>query len=253
MAKRTANSLISIQSAAFTILLLAFSSEGLAQSKDPLEPINRVSHGFNEVLDKILLKPIAKTYQFIMPEFAERGVRNVFRNVGEVRNIVHNGLQGKGKGAVQSTGRLLINTTVGIGGLFDVASKIGIPLEREDLGQTLGRWGLGPGPYLVVPFFGPSSLRDSIGLIGDPALSPITYAPLQVEAKTGVNLLSAVQTRADLLSAEGILTGDTYVNYREAYLSKREYDVNDGQIETDDFIDDGFEFDEEEEFLDEAF
>ncbi|MBU2862794.1 VacJ family lipoprotein [Reinekea forsetii] len=253
MVERTTNRLISAPLFCLLVLLFSLNSGAYAQNNDPLEPINRVSHGFNEVLDTFLLKPISKTYQFIMPEFAERGVRNVFTNVGEVRNIVHNGLQGKGKGVLQSSGRLLINSTVGIGGLFDVATKIGIPVEREDLGQTLGSWGVKPGPYLVVPFFGPSSLRDSLGLFGDPALSPITYAPVQVEIKTGLSLLSAVQTRADLLSAEGILAGDTYVNYREAYLSKREYDVNDGQIEIDDFIDDDFEMDEDEGFLDEAF
>ncbi|MFQ3231639.1 VacJ family lipoprotein [Reinekea sp.] len=254
MVKRASNSL-RVQSLSILLALTLVSAANpiFAASDDPLEPVNRVTHGFNDVLDRFLLKPVAKTYQFIMPEFAERGVRNVFTNLGEVRNVVHNGLQGKGKGAVQSTGRLLINSTVGIGGLFDVASKIGLPVEREDLGQTLGSWGVGPGPYLVVPFFGPSSLRDALGLLADPALNPITYAPISTAEKTGVTLLSAVQTRADLISAEGLISGDKYIIYRQAYLSTREFDVNDGQIKTDDFLDNSTDFDEEDEFLDEGF
>jgi phospholipid-binding lipoprotein MlaA len=254
MVKRKSNSVNRIASFLYVAVLLCgtYSSYALAND-DPLESVNRVTHGFNDVLDKLLLKPVSKTYQFLMPEFAERGVRNVFSNLGEVRNVVHNGLQGKGEGVTRSTSRFLINTTVGIGGLFDVATKIGIPLEREDLGQTLGKWGVGPGPYLVVPFFGPSSLRDSFGIIGDPMLSPLTHAPVESGYKMGASLLSAVQTRADLLSAEGLLKGDSYIIYRQAYLSKREFDVNDGIIKTDDFLENNTGFDENEEFLDEGF
>jgi phospholipid-binding lipoprotein MlaA len=254
MVKRASNGIINTKLIIFVMVAYAAApSSSYAAQNDPFESVNRVSHGFNEILDKFLLKPVALSYQFVMPEFAERGVRNVFSNLGEVRNVVHNGLQGKGKGVTLSTGRFLINSTVGIGGLFDIATKIGMPVEREDLGQTLGKWGLGPGPYLVVPFFGPSSLRDSFGLIGDPALSPINYSGISTVEKTGVALLSAVQTRADLIAAEGLLSGDKYIIYRQAYLSKREFDVNDGEIKTDDFFDDSIGFDEEDDFLDEGF
>lgn len=225
-----------------------------ANEDDPLEPVNRVVFNVNDTLDTWILRPTAVVYQAVMPEFAERGVRNFFSNLGEVRNVVHNTLQGKLDGTAASTGRFLINSTVGIGGLFDVATKIGIEQSREDLGQTLGAWGVSSGPYLVLPLVGPSTLRDSSGLLVDPFLSPITYAPLALPERAGVTVTSGLQTRADLLSAESLLTGDAYVLFRQAYLSKREYDVNDGRIESDAFIDDdpleGFD---DDEFLDEEF
>jgi len=137
--------------------------------------------------------------------------------------------------------------------LFDVASKIGIEQKREDLGQTLGVWGLNSGPYLVLPIVGPSSLRDGFGVLADPFLNPMTYAPLDLPERLGVGVLSGVQTRADLLSAEGLLNGDTYTLYRQAYLSKRQFDVNDGIIVNDEFLDDDPFESMDDEFLDEAF
>ncbi|WP_196158158.1 VacJ family lipoprotein [Reinekea sp. G2M2-21] len=236
-------------------LLLSFCFNlAIASDDDPLEPVNRVVFTVNDTVDTVVLRPMAKVYQAVMPEFAERGVRNFFSNLGEVRNAVHNTLQGKLDGTARSTGRFLINTTVGIGGLFDVASKIGIDAAREDLGQTLGVWGLNSGPYLVLPILGPSSLRDGVGVVVDPFMSPLTYAPLDVPKRLAVGLTSGLQTRADLLSAEGLLSGDKYTLYRQAYLSKREYDVNDGLILNDEFIeDDPVEVFEGEDFLDEAF
>ncbi len=237
-----------------SILLSLCFNLAIASDDDPLEPVNRVVFTVNDTVDTVVLRPMAKVYQAVMPEFAERGVRNFFSNLGEVRNAVHNTLQGKLDGTARSTGRFLINTTVGIGGLFDVASKIGIDSAREDLGQTLGVWGLNSGPYLVLPILGPSSLRDGVGVVVDPFMSPLTYAPLDVPERLAVGLTSGLQTRADLLSAEGLLNGDKYTLYRQAYLSKREYDVNDGLILNDEFIDDDpVEMFEDEDFLDEAF
>ncbi len=237
-----------------SILLSLCFNLAIASDDDPLEPVNRVVFTVNDTVDTVVLRPMAKVYQAVMPEFAERGVRNFFSNLGEVRNAVHNTLQGKLDGTARSTGRFLINTTVGIGGLFDVASKIGIDSAREDLGQTLGVWGLNSGPYLVLPILGPSSLRDGVGVVVDPFMSPLTYAPLDVPERLAVGLTSGLQTRADLLSAEGLLNGDKYTLYRQAYLSKREYDVNDGLILNDEFIDDDpVEVFEDEDFLDEAF
>ncbi len=237
-----------------SILLSLCFNLAIASDDDPLEPVNRVVFTVNDTVDTVVLRPMAKVYQAVMPEFAERGVRNFFSNLGEVRNAVHNTLQGKLDGTARSTGRFLINTTVGIGGLFDVASKIGIDAAREDLGQTLGVWGLNSGPYLVLPILGPSSLRDGVGVVVDPFMSPLTYAPLEVPERLAVGLTSGLQTRADLLSAEGLLNGDKYTLYRQAYLSKREYDVNDGLILNDEFIDDDpVEMFEDEDFLDEAF
>jgi phospholipid-binding lipoprotein MlaA len=255
MDKRTQNSL----TLPFKILLIVASSilwasPVIAAETDPLEPVNRVVFNVNDTLDKFIVRPTSVVYKAVMPEFAERGVRNFFSNLGEVRNVVHNTLQGKMDGTARSTGRFIINTTVGIGGLFDVASKIGIEQSREDLGQTLGAWGINSGPYLVLPIVGPSSLRDGLSVVADPFLSPMTYMPLETPERIGVGAVSGLQTRADLLSAEGLLNGDTYVLYREAYLQKREFDVNDGRILSDDFLDaDPLETWDDEEFLDEEF
>ncbi len=221
-----------------------------AKNKDPIEPVNRAIFKFNDTADRWVLRPVAKTYRFIMPNFAERGVRNFFSNLGEVRNTAHNLLQGKGGRALRTTSRFAINTTIGVGGLFDVATKIGIDPAREDFGQTLGAWGLNSGPYLVLPILGPSSLRDSTGVIVDPFLMPQNYLPVGWEEKLALRILDGVQTRADLITAEGLLAGDPYTLYREAYLSAREFDVNDGRIIEDEFTSDEFS---EDEFLEEEF
>lgn len=255
MDKRSSNSVTFYVAFSLGICLAALMPlQAIADESDPIEPVNRVVHNFNEFFDRWLLRPTATAYHAVMPEFGERGVRNFFSNIGEVRNATHNALQGKFGGAATSTGRLLINSTVGIGGLFDVATKVGIPVQQEDLGQTLGVWGFGSGPYLVLPLLGPSSLRDSFGVVADPFLSPITYAPLNSLERTGFVVVDGVQTRADLLSSEGIMMGDTYTLYRGAYLSTREYAVNDGRILSDDFLDDDpVGFDSEEDFVDEGF
>lgn len=225
-----------------------------AAEQDPLEPVNRVVFTFNDTVDSIALKPLAKIYRAVMPAFAERGVRNFFSNLGEVRNVVHNSLQGKLGGTAQSTGRFLINSTVGIGGLFDVASKIGIAAAPEDLGQTLGVWGVASGPYLVLPVLGPSSLRDGVGRVADPWFNPLNHAPLTWKERAGFGVAGGLQTRADLLNAESLLSGDRYILIRQAYLSKREYDVQDGRLISDEFVDDDpVESFEDEEFLSEEF
>ncbi len=253
MVKRKQVSINSFFFAMFIVILMANFSVSAA-NQDPFEPVNRVVFTFNDFLDKWLLKPAATAYKAVMPEFAEKGVRNFFGNLGEVRNLVHNTLQGKLDGSAKSTGRFLINSTVGIGGLFDVASKIGIPLEREDLGQTLGSWGINSGPYLVLPFVGPSSLRDGLGIVVDPFFSPMTYAPLDLYQRAGTATLSGVQTRADLIAAESLIMGDPYLLFRQAYLSKREFDVDDGIVTSDDFLDsDPNENWDDEEFVDEEF
>jgi phospholipid-binding lipoprotein MlaA len=229
-------------------------SPAYAAPEDPFEPVNRVVFGFNDALDTWLLRPTAVVYHALLPTFAENGVRNFFGNIGEVRNAVHNGLQGKIGGTVQSTERFLINSTVGLGGLFDVASKIGIPVQREDLGQTLGVWGLKSGPYLVLPLVGPSSVRDGLGVVVDPLLSPMLQVPMESPPRLGFALLAGVQVRADLLAAESLLMGDAYSQYRQIYLSKREYDVYDGVLAGDAFLDEGDDFsDDEGVFVDEAF
>ena len=208
-----------------------------ASENDPLEPLNRTVFVFNDALDQAVLKPVSEVYTQFTPDPFERGVRNFFSNIGEVRNATNNLFQGKWKATLSSSGRFMINSTVGIGGLFDVATKIGLPVEREDFGQTLGRWGVPTGPYLVVPIVGPSTIRDGSGTLADVWLSPLQYTELNLLERGGLAALDGIQTRADLLSSEGLLSGDKYLVIREAYLSKREYEVQDGQGRSDRFID----------------
>ncbi|MFT4674749.1 MAG: phospholipid-binding lipoprotein MlaA [Reinekea sp.] len=252
MDKRTQNRLV--LTVALCLALTGVGSPAYAAEQDPFEPVNRVVFKFNDFLDTWLLRPTAVIYHALLPSFAENGVRNFAGNLGEIRNAVHNGLQGKAGGTIQSAERFLINSTVGLGGLFDVASKLGIPVQREDLGQTLGVWGLSSGAYLVLPLVGPSSVRDGLGVLVDPWLDPLRQLSISNGPRIGVAVLAGVQTRADLLAAESLLMGDAYSQYRQVYLSKRAYDVQDGILDGDAFLDQGDDFSSDDgNFVDEGF
>lgn len=134
---------------------------------DPIEGFNRSIYRFNAWFDRSIFLPVVGAYHVVMPDVVKTGVNNFMRNVGDVENLINNVLQLKGEHALETTGRLMVNTTVGVAGLFDVATAMGIDRHEEDFGQTLGRYGVGPGPYLVLPIFGPSSLRDGFGLAVD--------------------------------------------------------------------------------------
>lgn len=207
---------------------------------DPWESVNRPIYVFNDALDSYVLRPVAKGYTVITPDPVETGVSNFFSNLTEVRNILNDVLQWKWKQAANDTGRLLVNSTVGIGGILDVAKHMNLPKsEGEDFGQTLGAWGLGTGPYLVLPFFGPSNLRDGSGMPVDWYSDPSTYID-HVPTRNTERLLDIINTRAELLNAENFMSGDRYVFMREAYLQRRNYLVEDGEVE-DDFGDFGDE------------
>lgn len=215
---------------------------GEAPENDPWIAWNKPVHSFNDGVDSILLKPLAKGYRFIMPSFGEIAVTRFFDNLGEVSNAVNNLLQWQPKQAANSTGRLLVNSTLGIGGLFEVAEHMGMEKQDpEDFGQTLGVWGVGSGPYFVIPFLGPSTLRDTPSRAVDWALDPVNYASDDA-VRVGVNALDLVQTRASLLDSELLISGDRYEFIRDAYLQRREYLLKDGEIEDDfdDFLDDDF-------------
>ncbi|MCH8530509.1 MAG: VacJ family lipoprotein [Saccharospirillum sp.] len=217
----------------------------MADSHDPFERVNRATYRVNIVLDEMVLKPVSVTYTQLTPDPVERGVRNFFNNVGEVRNITNNLLQGKWRSSLRSSGRFAINSTVGLLGVFDVARPLGLDMEREDFGQTLGVWGIGSGPYLVLPLLGPSSVRDTSGLLADFWLTPLRYTDLEWYERAGLATLDGLQTRADLIASEGLLRGDPYLVLREAYLSRREHEVQDGNVRDDAFLqddpaDDGF-------------
>ena len=213
------------------------------EKSDTLEGFNRVMHGFNSVLDKWLLKPVTKSYKFITPDPLERGVSNMFGNIKEVINIPNDLLQGKFKQAANDTGRLLVNSTLGIGGLFEVADEFGLEKsEGEDLGQTLAAWGVPAGPYIVIPFLGPSTLRDFPAGITDSLAFDVLPEIDTVSLRNSLYGLRLIDTRSQLLSAEELISGDSYTFFKDAYLQRREYLVTDGQVEDDFGDDDGDEY-----------
>lgn len=222
----------------FSFIFLSVSSYA-SEDRDPWEGWNRDVHEFNEVMDTYVARPVAQGYRFITPQFVRTGVSNFFSNLGEVPTTVNDLLQAKPGDAVKSSGRFVINSTLGILGLFDVASWIGIEEHSEDLGQTLAVWGVGSGPYVVIPFLGPSTLRDSLSIYPNYKLHPIEYAPLTEEETYGVLALDLVHRRESLLNKESLVSGDKYVFYRDAYLQNREYEIKDGEVQ--DSFDDGFD------------
>ena len=204
-----------------------------AADEDPWEGFNRPVFSFNDTLDTYALKPVAKGYQAVTPQFFEDGVHNVFRNIGDVTNLANNLLQGKVHDAGVDGGRLIFNTTFGLLGFFDVASEMGLQRNDEDFGQTLGYWGLSSGPYLVLPLLGPSTVRDALGIYPDSYAEPYRYMH-DVSARNTVAGMKIIDARANLLSAEKLITWDKYIFIRNAYLQSREFKVKDGQV-VDDF------------------
>ena len=209
-----------------------------ASDDDPLEPMNRAIFEFNEVVDDNVLKPIAKGYKYVTPDPVELGISNFFSNLGEIGTITNDLLQLKFAQAGRDTMRFFLNSTLGIFGIFDVATPLGLSKNKEDFGQTLGFWGVPDGPYLVLPFLGPSSLRDGPSMIVDYELSPVEQ--LHHEERQVLQTLDIVDTRARLLRATKILdtaAKDKYIFIRESYLQKRESQVNDGNVKEEFEID----------------
>lgn len=206
---------------------------------DPLEPVNRVTYKFNDKADTYLLRPVAKGYDTITPDFVQKGVTNFFDNASQPVTMINSLFQLKWGKFNQSLGRFMINTTAGVGGLVDVASMTDVPHPNEDFGQTLGYWGLGPGMYIYLPFLGPSDGRDLIGAGVDQFANPITYMnefdeidnnysylPYVLRAIQGVNL------RASLLGFDSTLAQqfDPYAFIRSYYLENRLKAVYDGDV-----------------------
>ncbi len=209
---------------------------------DKFESFNRTMFKFNDVMDRWLLKPVAKGYSKVLPGPVKTGVGNFFSNLGEVSNIINDGLQWKWKQASNDSGRLLLNSTFGLLGVFDVASKAGLEKnDGENFGQTLSAWGVPRGSYVVLPFLGPNTVRGSFSIPVDWATSPIQYLE-STNARIGANAVDFVHTRYELLDAEDLISGDRYLFVREAYLQRLEYLEQDGNV-VDDFGD-GFGDDE---------
>ena len=209
--------------------------------RDPLEPLNRAVYTFNDGFDALLVKPFAELYRAVVPEFARTGVSNFFSNINDVIVFANNMLQGKFTQAASDMGRIIVNSTAGVLGLFDLATGLGMEKHNEDFGQTLGYWGIGDGPYLVLPFLGPSNFRDAVGWVGDVYTWPITY----IDDDSTRYILAGVRfvtLRADLLEASRILETaalDPYEFVRDAYLQRRRNLVYDGNPPPDeDDVDD---------------
>ncbi|GLX14831.1 hypothetical protein Pstr01_30700 [Pseudomonas straminea] len=212
--------------------LMALPLAGQAATEDPWESVNRPIFRFNDAVDTYALKPLAQGYRKVTPQFVETGVHNVFRNLWEVGNLANNLLQGKVHDAGVDTSRFLFNTTLGGLGFFDVATRMGLQRSDEDFGQTLGVWGVESGPYLVLPLLGPSSLRDAPAKIPDSFLTVYPYID-HVPTRNVVRGVNVVDTRASLLDAERMVSGDKYIFIRNAYLQNREFRVRDGEVEDD--------------------
>lgn len=212
------------------------------RNPDPWEGVNRAVFRFNDRVDRYALKPLAKGYRKVTPRPVRTGIANFFLNLRAPIVMLNDLLQGKVRAAGSDTARFVLNTTVGLAGFLDVSSRLGLPRHDEDFGQTLGVWGVGPGPYLVLPFLGPSSVRDGLGYGMDVASHPRTWL-LEPEVNVAITAADAVNVRASLLDVEEIVQGDRYLFIRDLYLQHREYEVHDGKMEHDPFLDESGEED----------
>ena len=211
------------------------------QNIDPLEGMNRSIYGFNDTVDNAVMKPVAKGYKNVMPDIAERGVNNFFNNIKDVITVINDLLQFKLQHAANDAGRVLVNTTVGILGTIDVHSMSGGDRRKEDFGQTLAVWGVGEGPYIMLPFLGPSTLRDTLSRPVSSFLS-VTFHMTEDDVNIALKSIDALETRERLLDVESLLSGDKYVFVKDAYIQSMYYEIKDGIDVKDEFVDDMDDF-----------
>jgi len=199
---------------------------------DPWESFNRSVFEFNEGLDKYVLKPVVSGYRFVLPEFIREGVYNFFSNYNDIYTALNNLLQGKPDYAFNDLMRVVVNTTMGLGGLIDLATPGGLEKHKEDFGQTFGVWGVPSGPYVVLPFFGPSSVRDTFGTVADLETDYLfKYIP-DVGLRNSLTGLRVVNARNTYYEAGDLLDGaaiDKYSFLRDAYIQRRKYQINEGR------------------------
>ncbi len=221
-----------VSCAMFVVLAGCATTTALASDpRDPFEPLNRVSYAVNDGIDRAVLRPAARAYHWVTPHFVQKGVSNAFANAKYPVTLVNNALQGKFGAALNDTGRFVLNSTLGLCGIFDPASDVGLGVNDEDFGQTFGKWGVGTGPYFVVPFFGPTTLRDGIGSVADDFTEPRSYFE---DDSTRWTLWTAgnFERRVRLLDSDAVIdrAGDRYAFLRSVYLQRREYQVRDGNV-----------------------
>lgn len=212
---------------------------GQRAANDPWEPMNRTLYQVNTSIDKVTTKPLARGYQKIIPSPIRTGVSNFFRNLTTPGSALNNFLQGKPKQGFSEFGRFLFNSSLGVGGLFDIASAGGMDEYREDFGQTAAVWGVPDGPYVMLPFLGPQTLRDAILMPVD-ALSHPLYHYENTSVRDKLMVLRIIDLRYNLLSVEKFLddSKDPYVTLRESYLQNRQFEIYDGDPPDDDFYED---------------
>lgn len=214
---------------ALAVLLMGCATGPDANPQDPLEPFNRGVTSFNDAVDDAVVKPVATVYRDITPDPVQTGVRNFFGNLGDVWSFVNATLQLRPKEASESFLRVAVNSVFGVLGLLDIASEMGIDRSKLDLGHTLGRWGVPSGPYLVLPIFGPSSIRDATGFVVE-SRADLVQGISDVPVRNSLYTLRAVDKRANLLGATSLLEGaalDKYTFIRDIYLQRRESQIED--------------------------
>lgn len=226
------------------LLLLAFTISGCGSQqvqpsdveRDPWESYNRKIHSFNTTLDRYVMKPVARGYDAVMPDAPQRGVRNFLRNLAYPVTFLNLLLQGKPEAAMNATGRFLVNTTLGLGGFFDVATKGGLEQYDEDMGQTLAVWGWEDSRYLVMPFFGPYTVRDLLGRSFYGYFHPISYMVREHDAYYLI-AIDLITLRAELLSFDSQIENatDQYILIRDVYLQNREFKIYDGDPPAPDY------------------
>jgi len=233
--------LCKLASITLSLSLMSFSAiaEDEVNPVDPWEGFNRSVFTFNDTLDTYISRPVAVVYNKVMPQRLDDGVSNVFSNLADVVVIVNDLLQGKFKQGGQDLGRFLVNSTVGIAGLVDVGSRIGLDKNEEDFGQTLGYWGVDAGPYLMLPLYGPSTVRDAFGSVVNSQLDLVRYVD-HVPTRNQLYGLRMIDKRDAYLELEDAIFGDKYTYLRDVYLQRRAFLVNDGEVE-DPFGEDGEE------------
>lgn len=214
----------------FVLLLQGCATVANPDPRDPLESFNRGVFGFNDVVDRAVLKPVATVYRGVLPQWVRKGVGNFFNNLEDVWSVVNNALQLRGQDTGDSLGRVMVNSTVGIAGLVDVASELNIERHTADFGLTLGRWGVGAGPYVVIPFLGPYTLREVAALPLDRQGNLVNHVN-DVPTRDGLIVLNVIDTRASYLTAGDVVEGaalDKYTFMRDAYLQRQRNRVYDG-------------------------
>ena len=221
---------------------------------DPWEPLNRTMYNVNDAVDRVTLRPVARAYKAVLPGFVRQGVTNFSRNLFVPRSIVNNVLQGKPREGGTEFARLIVNSTVGIGGLLDVASAMGLEQHDETFRQTAAVWGAPQGPFVFIPMLGPHTLTDALILPLDIAADPLWHYEVS-SVRDKLYVLRTINLRARLLTAEKLLedSKDPYITTRESFLQNREYQIHDGDPPVDDdFYDDFFDEEFEDDFVDDA-